>query len=346
MHYYMERALQGLFTLFAVVTISFVLTRWMPGGPIDYLRAQVLTGGVSAGGDVTINADTDRAEQVARTAKYYLNVNTNEPIYVQYIDYMTSVAQGNFGRSITEQAPVAQIVFKALPWTLFIGSLSVFISFVSRTLLGAFMAYMDGTNIDFGLTGLMVWIQALPYYIFGILLLYVIGFQLQWLPTNGTINPEATPGLNYPFIAGVLAHAALPVLSLVWAALGTEALEMRGNSIQVLGSDYLRVARLRGVGLQRLTLLYVARNAILPMYTGLVISIGAMFSGTVLIESIFSYQGLGFILFRSIAARDYPLMMGGFILISTTIVISLIVADLTYGIVDPRVTRGGSDESF
>jgi peptide/nickel transport system permease protein len=121
---------------------------------------------------------------------------------------------------------------------------------------------------------------------------------------------------------------------------------MRGNSISVLGNDYLRVARMRGLSERRIATNYVAKNAILPMYTGLMISIGFMFGGSIILEEIFRYRGMGYYVFTSIGSRDYPLMMGGFITITVAVVISIFIADLTYGKLDPRVRRGDEREAY
>jgi peptide/nickel transport system permease protein len=148
-----------------------------------------------------------------------------------------------------------------------------------------------------------------------------------------------TPGVNLPYIKGVLHHAALPILSQV-VITGGIALQMRGNSIRVLGEDYLRVARLRGLSDYLIATRYVGRNAVLPIYTGLMISIGAMFGGAVVLETIFKYRGMGYYLVRAVQTRDFPLMMGAFTMIAVAVVIALLIADITYGQLDPRAGRG------
>lgn len=346
MNYYVKRLLQSLFTIWAVLTITFALTRWMPGGPLDFIRAQLVAGSLGAGSGGQIQGDPQQLKQFNKLAQLYINIDPSKPLHMQYLEYMSNLLMGDLGQSIWYSKPVVEVLVPAIPWTVFLGALAIFISFVSRVVVGAALAYKEGTRIDLGGTTALIWGHALPFYVVAILLLYVLGFQLGWFPVSGRVNSNVPAGLNIPFIVGILKHAALPVAALAWASFGQGAIAMRANSIQVLGEDYLRVAKLRGIKTDRIALLYVARNAILPMYTGMLIQIGFVFAGSVILESIFRYPGVGYYMFQGIQARDYPLMMGAFILITITVVFAMLVADLTYGIVDPRVKRGESSEAF
>jgi len=331
----LNRIGQAVLTVFVVVSLSFGLIRLLPGGPLDYLRAQLQQQSTGA-------VDSERINQLVES---YTNVSPSEPIIVQYIDYMSSILTGDFGESIWySNQEVSAIIARALPWTLLIMTISILLMFVLGILLGAVMAYREGGQFDLSATGFSILLNSVPYYVAALVLLYLFAYQLQWFPTRGQMTSGTTAGLNWPFIAGVLNHAALPILSLVITGFGGWALSMRGNSIQVLGQEYLRVARLRGLPERRIAVRYVGRNAILPMYTNLLIAIGFMFGGSVILEEIFTYPGIGFYLFQSINARDYPLMMGTFIVITVAVVIGVFVADLTYGLIDPRTK--GNNESF
>lgn len=345
MLWYVKRTAQALFTAWAVITISFAIIRWMPGGPLDYIMAQMIAGsGLGGGGDVT--GDPEQIQRLHERAELYININPSDPLYVQYIEYMTALAQGDFGQSVWYNEPVGVVLGPAIPWTVFIGVIGAFISFVSLVVCGSLLAYYEGSNLDFGGTTFLIWVNSTPYHIGAILMLFVLGFQLGWFPTGGRWSHETPPGINPAFVRDVITYAALPVISMAWATFGAGALAMRGNAIQVLETDYLRVGRLRGLSTRRLTLRYIARNAILPMYTQLLIGIGFMFGGAVVLEFIFRYPGVGWYMYRGIQARDYPLMMGAFILITMAVVIALFVADMTYSAIDPRVKRGESDEAF
>lgn len=330
-----KRVGQALLTVFVVISFTFGMIRLMPGGPMDYLKAQLIQ---SSSGSVDM-------QRINALVQAYTNIHPNRPLPQQYIEYMSSVLTGDFGKSIVYNTSVSKIIVNALPWTLLIMVVSILLTFAIGIVLGAIMAYNEGDRLDLGSTVVGILLNSVPYYVAGILLVYVLGYQLKWFPTGGRMNTSTVVGFNYPFIAGVVQHATLPVLSLVITGFGGWALTMRGNSIRILGEDYLRVAQLRGLPSRRISLWYVGRNAILPMYTGLLISIGFVFGGSVILEQIFRYPGVGYYLYQSIGARDYPLMMGGFIVITITVVIGVFVADLTYGWIDPRA-GGDNNESF
>lgn len=331
--YLLERTFQAVSSLFVVITLAFVMMRSLPGGPEDYLRSQLQRSG-------------DFSEQeIDRLVNVYLSYHPNEPLVDQYVQYMTSLLQGDLGQSIWYNEPVAAILARALPWTVFLSAVALFITFTVGILLGAFMAYKEGSLFDVSLTVYSVVLTSIPYYVLAIMLLYVFAYNLNWFPTGGRMTQGTTPGFNYPFIAGVLEHAALPLVSMVIP--GLVALGMRGNAIRVLGEDYLRVARLRGLSSSRIATRYVARNAVLPMYTSLMISVGSLFGGSIILETIFQYPGVGYYTFQAVSARDYPLMMGGFLLITVTVILGVFIADLTYGKIDPRAESGGeSHETY
>nr|WP_317175732.1 ABC transporter permease [Halovivax sp. KZCA124] len=336
MNYYVNRTVQALITIYAVVTLSFVLIRFMPGGPVDYLRAQMAQ-------EVQTGEETVDPAQVNALVETYTNVSPDEPIWEQYISYMTSVFTGDFGVSIWYQMPVADIIAAAIPWTVFIMSASLFLGFFIGIVLGALMAYYEASRFDVSSTLISILLNSIPFYVAAIVLLYVFAYQLSLFPTGGRVDPDTVRGLNLSFFLGVLHHAILPIVSMVITGFGGVAVAMRGNSIQILGADYLHAARLRGLSERRLALQYVGRNAVLPMYTTFMISIGTVFGGSIILEEIFTYPGVGWYLFRSIGARDYPLMMGGFILITVAVVIGIYIADLTYGKIDPRAGSGGEE---
>jgi peptide/nickel transport system permease protein len=330
-----ERTLQAFITVFAVVSLTFGMIRLLPGGPMQYLKSQLIR---QSGGEVSM-------ERINALVEVYTNVNPDKPLLTQYINYMTSIVQGDLGKSMWYSKPVSTIIADALPWTLFLMSLSILLTFAIGIVLGALMAYNEGSRFDLASTVSSIILTSVPYYVLAIILVYLLGYQAGWFPTGGRMTQATTPGFNWPFIAGVFEHAALPIASQVVTGFGGWALTMRGNSIRTLGEDYLRVARLRGLPSNRIALRYVGRNAILPMYTGLMIGIGFLFGGSVILEQIFSYPGVGYYLFKAVSVRDYPLMMGTFMIITLAVVIGIFIADMTYHKIDPRA--GGEDrESY
>ena len=332
----LKRLAQSIFTIFVVISASFGLIRLLPGGPLAYLRSQAIQQGGSSLSVSEINARIQ-----AQT-----NIAVDEPIYVQYGQYMSSMLQGDFGVSTRYGDPVMSIIGPAIPWTVFLTASALFLAFIVGVSLGAFMAYKEGSRFDVSSTGAGLVLNSTPGYVVALLFISYLGYRTNVFPTGGRYASELTVGFNLPFLTSVLYHGAMPIGSMALVGFGGWALSMRGNSIRVLGEDYLRVARLRGLSTSRIAFRYVARNAILPMYTGLMIAIGTVFGGAVIIENIFAYPGVGFYLIQGISARDYPLMMGGFIIITIAMVIGITVADLTYGWLDPRAKGGASRESY
>ncbi|KZN23123.1 ABC transporter permease [Haladaptatus sp. R4] len=332
-----ERAAQAIFTVFIVCTLSFGLIRLLPGGPMDSIRAKMMQ---SRSGSMSMS-------QVNRLVEVYTNVQPQKPIYIQYVDYMSSLLTGNLGKSIFYNGEsVSSIIAAALPWTVFIMAISLLLTFTIGISLGAVMGYLEGSRFDSVATMISTLFNSIPYYIAAVVLVYVLGYQLSWFPTGGRVSSDVAPG-TLPFFQSALFHAALPIFSLVLTGFGVQALSMRGNSIRILGEDYLRVARLRGLSTRQIALRYVGRNAILPMYTGLMISIGFMFGGSVILEQIFKYQGVGYYMYAAIDSRDYSLMLGAFLIITIAVVLGIFIADMTYEKVDPRAgTGGGNRESY
>jgi peptide/nickel transport system permease protein len=327
--YFVERTGQAVFTLFGTVVATFVLIRFMPGGPIDFLKAQLAQ---QAGQQLSQSELEQRIE-------VYTSVRPNRPIHEQFLQYVTSLVQGDMGQSMWYNEPVADIILSAMPWTIFISAVSMLIIYSIGILLGTVTAYVEGSRRDVVVSVVSIVTTATPFYIIAVILLWFLAY-----PTTGRYDGSLAPSLSLPFLQSVLWHGALPIASLVLARIGRITLNMRANSIQVLGEDYLQVARLRGLGTGRITTRYVGRTAFLPMYTQLMISIGTLFGSSVILEQIFSYPGIGYYLFRAVSARDYPLMMGAFIFIMFGVIFGVYIADLTYGFVDPRAQSEGADQ--
>jgi len=335
MHWLIRRVGRAVFTIVATISLSFVLIRLIPGGPMDYLRSQLReqNSGMSS-------------EAIDALVESYTRVNPDAPLSEQYVNYVTSVLRGDLGTSTWYGEPVSGILVDALPWTLLVMSLSIAITFSLGIGLGAVMAYREGSRFDYSFSALTIVFNSIPYYVIAVLFVFLLGYQWKVFPTGGRTSAGVQAGFTLRFVIDALYHATLPVVSFVITRFGFQALAMRGNSINVLGENYLRVADIRGLPDRRIALQYVGRNAVLPLYTTLMISIGTMFGGTVILEQIFNYQGVGYYMFQAIDARDYPLMMGAFILITVAIVAAILFADLTYGWIDPRASGGETRETY
>ncbi|WP_264556289.1 ABC transporter permease subunit [Halocatena marina] len=321
MRRFSKRILQTVFTIWAVITLTFALIRQIPGGPEAYLRAQYAQTGRDPG-------------NIGELAKQYFNTDFDKPLWQQYIDYLVNLSQGDMGTSLFLREPIGDLLLNALPWTLLVMSIAIFISYAIGIFLGAVMAYRERSTFDSVGTTLSITLNSIPYYVVALIFLYVLGYQYSLFPTRGTHSID--PGLDPMFVVNVLWYATLPAISFILTAAGGVAVRMRGNSISILGEDYLRVARLRGLSSNRISSRYVVWNSVLPMYTNLMISIGFMFGGAVILERIFLYEGVGYYMYQGIVSRDYPLMMGAFVIITVAVTLAILIADLTYGWIDPR----------
>lgn len=328
--YLAKRLAQVVVSIYVVLTLTFVLIQYLPGDARDFVQA--ITAGQSGVGQAYIRS-------------VGLEGEASKGILGKYLSYMSSVLHGDLGMSVWRQEPVADIIVRALPWTVLVAAVGLALTYALGISLGAVMAYREGSRFDAVVSTLGTFLNSIPYYVAGIVMLWILGFHLQWFPTSGRKPQGVAPGFTPEFVFGVLHHAALPILSIVVTAFGFRALSMRGNSIQVLGEEYVRVADLRGLADNRIAMQYVGRNAVLPMYTGLILAVGFVLGNSVILERVFQYQGIGFYLYQALGARDYPLLMGTFLVITTTVIVGLFIADITYGFIDPRATSGEGNES-
>ncbi|WP_436927529.1 ABC transporter permease [Halosimplex amylolyticum] len=341
MAYLRDRLIQAAITLYGIVTLGFIFNKMMPGSPVTYLSNQVRQNPTRYG--LSRNPTQREINQVV---EQMINIDPDKSLIEAYIGYMEQVfLHLDFGESIfiDPGANVMQLILEAAPWTIFLSIVGLLYGLIVGILLGSIMAYFEGTKFDIGMSVTMILNGAIPYYVAAIFLLYVFGFQFGWFPTGGRVNPDATAGMNWPWIASVFRHAALPSLSFIIVGFGGSALGIRANSIRLIGSDYIKVARLRGLSTYRISTSYLARNAILPMYTGIVIGLGGILGGSVIMEQIFSYPGMGLLMFNATVSRDFPVLMGGFTITSFLFVIGTLIADFTYSIIDPRADLRGME---
>lgn len=331
-NYTIRTIIQALITVWAVITFVFFLVRLMPGNPVDVYIDYIMN-----------QENLSYSEAYARAASQF-QFDPDANVITQYVEYMGQLLKGDLGQSITSTGtPVISQILRYLPWTLFAVGLGLLVSFVLGVILGIIMAYYRNSPVDIVLSLFSSILSAVPNYIWGLLILIVFGVQLNWFSIGdlrGTYSPDLTPGFTPEFVISVLEHAFLPVLVYVTGSLGTWMLTMRNSTLNVLGEDYVNVARARGLPRNRIVLAYVGRNASLPMFTLLAINIGFIIGGSVIIEELFVYKGLGSFLFWSISKRDYTSMQGVLLIIVMSVVFSNLLADLLYSRLDPRVRLG------
>ena len=338
MNWYLKRTGQALFTLWAVVTIAFVLAWNVPGSLVDHMVDRIVQ-----------HSNID-PEVVRESIESRLMFDPDASVTEAYVTYLSELANGNLGYSFVAGDDVSAVLAEAVPWTLLVMSLATLGMFGISLALGAIMAYREGSRFDLLNTLVGIVTTSVPDFVAAFLLILWVGHSdapiLDLFPPRGRQPPRVEPGLTLEFVSGALRHATLPALSYVITGYGLLALSMRGNSIQTLGEDYVRVAELRGLSSRRIALRYVGRNAVLPLYTSLLLSIGFMLGSSVVLEQIFQYHGVGYWMFEAIDDNDVPLMMGTFTVITICVVIATFVADVSYSMLDPRIKSGDEGEAY
>ncbi|MCL6445709.1 MAG: ABC transporter permease [Alicyclobacillus sp.] len=328
-NFIVQRVARAIFIIYVVTTVTFFLVRLMPGSPIQvYVNNLVAQYGMAY----------DRAVQMAAAL---FDINLKESIVQQYLQYLVGLLHGNMGMSLLSQGTsVTSEILQYLPWTLFSVTVSLFASFIIGVLLGMYMAYRRESWLDHIVSTLSSVLHSVPNYLTAIMIIVIFGVQLKWFQVGqmrGDLSPGVVPGFNLHFVGDALYHALLPVITYVLTTAGTWALTMRSSTMRTLEEDYVLVARSRGLSDRRIAMAYVGRNSILPLIAQLTIAVGFVVGGSVLIEQIFVYQGIGWILGNAINQRDYPVMQGVFLVITFSVVVANLLADLLYSKLDPRI---------
>lgn len=327
MHYVVRRLLFYLVALWASVTLNFILPHLMPGNPAEAIfasHAQQLRGN----------------PQALHTLETALGLST-DPLPVQYIQYLGNLAHGDLGTSFSFfPSRVFDIVMTGLPWTIFLVGVASIIAFVVGVGLGTVVAWRRGGFLDMILPPLTILLGSFPFFFLALLFLYLLAFQVHVFPLNGAYTMGTVPSLSAGFIGDVLSHAVLPAAVIVIVSVGGWILSMRNTMINTLAEDYVVMAQAKGLTDRRVMLKYAARNALLPQITSFALSLGYLVGGQILIEYVFSYPGVGYLLASAIGSEDYPLIQALLLIITVCVLLANLAADLLYGRLDPRVRAG------
>jgi peptide/nickel transport system permease protein len=309
-------------TLWAAVTLNFFLPRLMPGNPALAMMAK-FHGRLSG--------------QALNALEVIFGVNTHQSLPLQYVHYLGQIATGNFGTSLFFYPdPVTQVVLGAIPWTLGLVGVTTILAFGLGTGLGIVTAWWRGGRLDSIMPPVFVITSAIPYFWVGMMFILIFGVRLKWLPYTFGFDPSVTPGFSASFIGNVLEHAVLPGLALLITTIGTWILTMRNTMVGTLAEDYVRMARAKGLPARRIMYDYAARNAILPNLTGFAMSLGFVVGGAILIEYVFDYPGVGYMLLQAVENEDYPLMQALFLLITVAVLVAILLSDIATALLDPR----------
>lgn len=319
----------GIFLLIVItaVTINFFMPRVRSTNPIESRMNQL-----AAQGGVYAN-------QIQEMVKIYnQKFGLDKPLWQQYLIYWRDLLRLDLGVSLAYYPQTAlEMIARSAPWTIGLLTISTIIAFVLGTLFGALMAWPRTSRIALGLSPLFMTLSAIPYYLLGMLFIYVIAMRWRLLPVGGAYTSGATLTLSWPMILDIGRHAILPAASIVLASLGSWGLGMRAMMTTTLGEDFLHMAEAKGLKPQTIFMDYALRNALLPQVTSLAISLATVMSGAVLVEVIFGYPGVGNLLFKAIAGNDYFVIQGIALFIILSIGIVLLALDLVYPLIDPRI---------
>lgn len=324
-----RRLLRALLTIYLVTTFIFFLVRLLPGDPVQvFINKQMTQYGYSY-------------DDAANQARSLFAIDDSKPLIMQYFEYIANLLRGDMGQSmVLPGTTVISIINSRIWWTIFSVGVALIIAFALGSLIGMFMAYKRGSLFDGIASTIGSVLNSFPNYLFALMFIIIFSVQLGWIPyvkMRGSLSSGQPVEFSWAFFTDALYHAMLPVFVYVVTSIGGWMLLMKSSTVATLEEDYVTAARARGVPEWRILTFYVGRNAILPLFTQLTIAVGFVVGGSLLVEPIFQYQGIGSRLLESINTRDYPVLQGIFLVITISVVMALFVADLLYSRLDPRI---------
>ncbi len=316
----------------------------MPSNPVDiYINQMIAQYGMSM------------SEARARASALYA-LDLDAPLIQQYFSYMSRMIRGDMGQSIRSPGVrVSWIILARLPWTLFTVGTGLILSCLIGVFLGTISAFRRDKWYEPIITGTSSIISAIPDFLIGIFLIIIFGI-ITWFGRSEPLIPihsmrgTSTPGMSWDdgifYLWDILVHGFLPITTYALAQIGMWVLLMKGSTTSTLNKDYVRLAEARGLKNSKIMSRYVSRNALLPIATEFAMRMGFILGGSLIIEQLFVYEGLGLELLNAVHNRDYPVMQGIFLVITSCIVFANLFAELLYGILDPRtrIRRSGSND--
>jgi peptide/nickel transport system permease protein len=326
--YIARRFLVFLVIVWLAATLNFFLPKLSGQDPVrtKLLEEASLGGYVQAG-----------IEDMVKV--YQKRFGLDKPLWRQYLTYIDDVAHGDLNYSIANYPrTVVGMIGEALPWTVGLLGLTTLFSFAAGTVLGALLAWPGAPRWMRWLMPPLWALHAIPFFLLGLVLMWLFAFQFQWLPIFGGYSAGANPALTWTFVFDILRHAVLPALSIVLVSVGGWALAMRGMMVTTMGEDYVTFAEAKGLRSFTIFTRYCMRNAILPQTTGLALALGTILSGAVLVEAIFGYPGIGALLFQAIEENDFFLIQGIVFTVIVALGFATFLLDVCYPWLDPRIS--------
>jgi len=311
-----SRAARYLVALFVIVTLNFLLPRLMPGDPLMNLVGEEAY--YAAGGAL----DEVRSD-----------LGLDQPLPAQYGRYLKGLLSGDWGYSYLYLKPVHDAIALHLRWTLVLVLPAVLVAALIAALLGGLAAWRRGSRTDVGLSAANLLVYAMPHYWLAMLVLFVFSFRLGWFPLGRATSGELA---GLPYLLDVGWHVLLPLAVIVAYKAAYDFLIVRNSVVSILGEDYVLMAQAKGLPAATVLFRHVLRNALAPLVTETAIQFGMVLSGAPLVEVVFSWPGMGTLIYDAIAARDYPLLQAAFLIIAICVLLANFIADVLYPLLDPR----------
>ena len=328
--YFIKRLIYCALVVFGAATLIFFLPRMASErNPIVERMGQT----AAAAG---ILSEGVEEMQKAWEAKFGLE----KPVWQQYLNYLYDALHLDFGYSLAYfPARVKDQIAGALPWTIGLFGVATIIAFLLGSLSGALLAWPKAPKCLQYILPLVLTLSAVPYYLLGLVLLFLFAFTIRWFPLSGGYSIGVIPEFSFDFIWDVLHHSLLPGLAMFLTGVGFWALQMRGLMVLGLEENYITFAEAKGLKGSRIFFRYAVRNVLLPQVTALAIALGQVISGAILVEIVFGYPGLGTLLLKAVSGFDYNLISGIVFIIILIIAISTLIVDLICPLLDPRITH-------
>ncbi|WP_435152933.1 ABC transporter permease [Micromonospora aurantiaca (nom. illeg.)] len=324
MRFLLQRVAFYLFTAWAAITLNFFIPRMVPGDPVQSL--------------ISRNQGRISADAIA-SLRVLFGLDSDRSLWEQYVAYWGQLLHGDLGLSFTFfPAPVSQVIGDSLPWTVGLVGVTTIVSFLLGTALGVGAGWRRGSWID-GLLPATTFLSSIPYFWLGLVAIALFAGPGSFFPSSGGYEPGLVPAFDAYFVPSAIQHSILPAATILVSSMSGWILSMRNMMVTVASEDYITVAHAKGLSERRVALTYAARNALLPNVSGFALSLGFIVGGTLLVEIVFSYPGLGFQLFQAVGAKDYPLMQGIFLIITISVLVANLLADVAYLLLDPRTRK-------
>jgi peptide/nickel transport system permease protein len=326
MKYLVQRILFYIVTAWAAITVNFFIPRLIPGDPVEAILGRFQ-------GQISTNA--------MHSLYVLFGLDKHQSLWSQYVQYLGQLTHGNLGLSFTFfPTPVTTVLSQALPWTLILVGMCTVLSFIIGTAIGVIAGWKRGSWID-GALPVSTFISSIPFFWLGLIAIYLFTGPGSYFPSSNGFDPGENIGWNASFIESAIKHSILPALTILVSTMTGWILTMRNMMVTVSAEDYITVAHAKGLSERRVMWSYAARNALLPNVSGFAMSLGFVLGGALLVEIVFSYPGIGYVLLQAVGSNDYPMMQGIFLVITFAVLLANLLADVAYLVLDPRTRREG-----